>query len=139
MTTCIPLLYLPKGNYDLTTSNDLVTDGTAAFNTEKITHAAVDITFTSLNGGTAPTCTIFLERQGLDGNWYQVFSTGALNSGPQTISVDVSPALNGSVSGPLTSTVQHNVFTKTARLRWAFGGTTPPTSVTFSASIVGRD
>ena len=62
MSTCMPLLYLPSGSYDLTTSNALVADGTAAFNTEKVTSAAVDITFTGFTGGGAPTCTIFLER-----------------------------------------------------------------------------
>ncbi len=108
------------------------------FSTAYITYAALDMTLSSFTGGSVPTVTFFLERQGADSNWYQILSTGAMNSAPATVSVDLSPALNGSVSGPLSSTVQHNVFTQTARLRWTLGGTVAPTSVTFSASVIGR-
>jgi hypothetical protein len=52
--------------------------------------------------------------------------------------VDISPGLNGSFSGPIGSTIQHNVFSNTARFRWTLGGGVAPTAVTFSVSIVGR-
>lgn len=125
------LLALPSAAYTSTVPT------AATFATDWVTYAAVDITLASFTGGTAPAISFFFERQGADGVWYQIFTTGALTT-PQTISVDVSPALNGSVSGPLSSTVQHNVFSHSARLRWTFGGTAVPTAVTFSASVVGR-
>lgn len=105
--------------------------------TDGITYAALDMTLTSFTGGSAPTVNFFLERQGADGNWYQILATGALGTAT-TISVDISPALNGVVSGPPSSTVQHNVFTHNARLRWLLAGGSAPTSATFSASLVGR-
>lgn len=108
-----------------------------SFVTDGITYAAWDMTITSFTGGTSPTIQFWLERQGADGAWYQIGTTSAISS-PTTVSCDISPGLNGSISGPLSSTVQHNVFTHTARLRWAFGGSVNPTAVTFSASIVGR-
>lgn len=105
------------------------------FSTMYITYAALDMTLTSVAGGTAPTVNFFLERQGADSNWYQILSTSA-QSTAQTVSVDISPGLNGVVQGPLSSTVQHNVFTQAARLRWVFGG--GATAATFTASVIGR-
>lgn len=125
------LLTLPSAAYTATVP------AAATVDTTGITYLAWDITLTSFTGGTAPTITFILERQGTDGNWYQVSSTGALNSAPQTISVDISPGLAGTTAAPLTSTTQHAVLTQTARMRWTFGGTANPTAVTFSASLVG--
>lgn len=126
------LLALPSAAY---TSS---VPAAATFSTTWVKYATLDITLTSFTGGSSPTITFIHERQGADGVWYQILSTGALNSAPQTISVDISPSLNGSVTGPLSSTIQHNVYTHSARLRWTFGGVGSPTAVTFSASIVGR-
>jgi hypothetical protein len=126
------LCYLPSQAY----GTAIPAAGT--FSTAYITYAALDMTISSFTGGSVPTVNFYLERQGADSNWYQILSTGGLNSAPQSISVDISPGLNGAASGPLSSTVQHNVFTQTARLRWAFGGSVAPTSVTFSASVIGR-
>lgn len=111
--------------------------GSIPFSTDGITYAAWDMTITSFTGGTSPTIQFWLERQGADTVWYQIATTSALNSAT-VVSCDISPGLNGVMSGPLSSTVQHNVFSHTARLRWAFGGSAQPTAVTFSASIIGR-
>lgn len=127
----VTLLALPSAAYTSTVP------ASCTFATDAVAYAALDLTLTSFTGGTAPTITYFFERQGADGAWYQILSTGALSTA-QLISVDVSPGLNGSFSGPPSSTIQHNVFTHAARLRWTFGGTASPTAVTFSASIVGR-
>lgn len=108
------------------------------FDTTFITYAAMDITITSFTGGATPSVAFYLERQGADGAWYQVCYTSGLTTAPSTVSVDISPGLNGAFSGPTGSTIQHNVFTNTARFRWTFGGGTPPTAVTFSVSIIGR-
>ncbi len=105
--------------------------------TDGITYGALDMTVTSFTGGTTPTVTFFFERLAADGVWYQILTTGAINAAT-TISVDISPALTGSYSGPPSSTQQHAVFTKQARLRWTFGGSPAPTAVTFSASFIGR-
>jgi hypothetical protein len=119
-------------------ARDTGVDDGIVFDTSDTTYAAWDMTVTAITGGAStPSITFFLDRQGADGVWYQIATTSAITS-PGTVSIDISPALNGSVSGPLTSTVQHNVFTRKGRLRWTFGGGTPPTSVTFSASIIGR-
>lgn len=106
--------------------------------TDGITYGALDITLTAFTGGSAPTIQYYLERQGADGAWYQLLTTGALNSAPQTISIDISPGLSNQVQAPLTSTSQHAVFSHTARLRWVLAGSVAPTSVTFSASLIGR-
>lgn len=133
-----PLSSVSAGVTGLVLTGSQTGSGNAVFDTTGWTYAAWDMTLTSFTGGTTPTINFFLERQGADTNWYQIATTSALNSAPQTISVDISPGLNGSVSGPLTSTVQHNVFTNTARLRWVFGGGANATSIAFSASIIGR-
>lgn len=115
------------------TSSSPVTCSTAG-----ITYGALDITVTSINGGAStPSITFFLERQGADGVWYQLFTTGAV-TGALTISVDISPDLNAVYSAPPGSAQQHALFGASARLRWTFGGGTPPTNVTFSASLIGR-
>lgn len=133
-----PLISSSLGIVGLAITGSQTASGNQVFDTTNWTYAAWDMTLSSFTGGTNPTINFFLERQGADTNWYQIGTTGALNSAPQTISVDISPALNGSIAGPLTSTVQHNVFTQTARLRWVFGGGANATSIAFSASIIGR-
>lgn len=111
------------------------TDSPKTFATDGITYGALDINVASFQGGTSPSITFFLERQGADTLWYQILTTSAVSSA-LTISVDISPALNGSYSAPPGSAVQHAVFTHSARLRWTIAGA--PTSVTFSASFIGR-
>lgn len=123
------LITLPAAAYTATVPASCTVDTTG------INMAAWDITLTAFTGGTTPTIQFYLERQGTDGNWYQISTTGALNSAPQPISVDISPGLTGTTAAPLSSTTQHNVFTQTARMRWVLTGN--PTSVTFSASLVG--
>jgi hypothetical protein len=125
MTTGISELYVHPS------SAETAATGAPEFDTTLIQSVALDITVSALTGGTAPTITFFLERLGLDGKWYPIFSPTAV-SAPGTISADI-----GAFSLAV-ATATHAVFTKKARLRWAFGGTANPTSVTFSASIVGR-
>lgn len=125
------LITLPSAAYTSSVPASCTVD------TSGINYLAWDITLTSFTGGTAPTIQFLIERQGTDGVWYQVSSTGALNTAPQTISVDISRALAGTTAAPLTSTTQHAVLTQNTRMRWVFGGTANPTAVTFSASLVG--
>lgn len=124
------LITLPSAAYTATVPASATVDTTG------ITNLAWDITLTSFTGGTTPSIQFYLERQGADGAWYQVSTTGALTTA-QLISVDLSPSSSGTTSAPLSSTSQHNVVTQTMRMRWVFGGGANPTAVTFSASLVG--
>lgn len=124
------LIALPSAAYTATVPSSC----TVA--TNALTNLALDITLTSFTGGTTPTITFILERQGADGVWYQICTTGALNAA-QTVSVDLSPSSAGTTAAPLTSTSQHAVLTNSLRLRWTLGGGVAPTAVTFSASVVG--
>lgn len=99
---------------------------TGALDTSAVAQLAVDIAIASFTGGTAPSVTFLLERQGTDGAWYQVWSSGSRNTaGAASTSV-----------GPGCTTPE--VLTDAVRLRWTLGGTVAPTAVTFSASLVGR-
>ena len=105
------------------------------FSTAYITNIALDISVISFTGGTTPTIQFILERQGADGTYYNVLQSQTFSSAG-TNTVDIGPGFANSFSPP--NGEQHAVFTQQARLRWVFGGTAPPTSVTFSASAVGR-
>lgn len=109
-----------------------------SFDTSHITSAAFDLTVSAITGGTSPTVTFLVERLGADGAWYQILSTSGI-TGALVVSVDISPALTGSYSAPPGSAQQHAVFSQTGRVRWVFGGSVPPTSVSFSASFIGRN
>lgn len=98
--------------------------------TSNVDYAGLDITVSAITGGTAPTIQFFIDRLGADGIWYAVY-TGTALSAPGVVSVDLGLVVAG------TGTA-HAVFSKTARIRWLFGGTAVPTSVTFSGSLVGR-
>jgi hypothetical protein len=127
----LTLMTLPSAAY--TTS----VPASCTFSTTWVTYSTLDMTITSFTGGTAPAIAFFLERQGADGVWYPLCSTGNINT-TGLVSVDISPNLNGTFSGPIGSTYQHGVFTHSGRFRWTFGGSVAPSAVTFSASIVGR-
>lgn len=87
---------------------------------------AVDVTFTAFTGGTAPTVQFFIDRQGNDGNWYQIFAGGVLSAAGVT---------STSIGHGLQTT---HAPTGTCRLRWVLAGTVAATAVTFSASVTGR-
>jgi len=110
----------------------------AAFNTAGVTAVAVDATAYAQAGGTTPTLTLAIDRQGADGQWYQVWTSGAasLASFPATVTANIGPYSGTYAAG--TVNFQAAVFTNQARLRWLFGGAPAPTSVTFSASVIGR-
>lgn len=88
-----------------------------------LTTLAVDVNVSAV-AGTSPTLDFYLERQGADGEWYQVWHpTQVTAAGVVTTSV-----------GPGCTTGA--VVLSTMRLRWVIAGTTP--SFTWSASIVAR-
>lgn len=95
-----------------------------SFSTAALRELAVDITVTSFAGGTAPTITFFVERFGADGVWYRVWTSSAVNAaGVVSTSIGPGAATPASLSG-------------TCRFGWTTTGT--PTSVTFSASVIGK-
>lgn len=107
------------------------------FDTSEITYAALDITLTSFTGGTTPSATFTLARQGADGVFYTVW-TSTPQTGAITYSIDLSPSVTYQTTGNPNApdAAVHCVFTALARFTYAFAGS--PTSVRFSASLVGR-
>lgn len=116
-----------------------VTDATAsasiALDTRFVDSIALDLNVVAFVAGTAPTISYFIDRQGADGTWYQVWTSGAL-AATGIVSVDIGRHAMTYAAGSVTAA--HAIFTNNARFRWAFGGTANPTSVTWSASLVGR-
>lgn len=101
------------------------------FDTSNVDYAGLDLNVSAITGGaSSPSIQFILERLGGDGLWYAVY-TGAVLTATGPVSIDLGLVVAG------TGTA-HAVFSKSARLRWVFGGGTPPTSVTFSGSLVGR-
>lgn len=130
-STARTLLAIPSAAYT-------TTSGSLLFDTSTVSTLAMDITVTSFTGGTSPSITLNLDRQGADGVWYNMWpgnATGQVISSAGAFSVDVSPG-GGSWSPPNGS--QHAVLGAQARFRWAFTGTAAPTAVTYSVSIIGR-
>lgn len=111
----------------------------AEWDTTNVDSMAIDINVSAITGGAStPGIKFTLERLGADGLWYGPVTSGNVTA-TGNVSIDVSSALGVAiVAAPLTSASQHFVPTKRARLSWVFVGGTPPTSVTFSASVVGR-
>lgn len=99
-----------------------------SFATGTLSGLAVDITLTSFTGGTSPSVTFFIDRQGADTVWYRIWTSAALTTAGAT-SVQIGPWPSG--TGIVTA-----VLTGTARFGWTTAGA--PTAVTFSASVIGR-
>lgn len=99
-----------------------------SFSTVGVTALAVDLTVTAFTGGTSPSVTFFVDRLAADGLWYRMWtSTGITAAGSTSSNIGPGQAGTGNVAAVLTGT---------ARFGWSFIGT--PTSVTFSASVIGR-
>ena len=101
------------------------------FSTNQVTYMALDINVTAFTGGTGPTVVFAIDRFGADGVYYNVWSLSV--GSPTTFTFDLGP---GFPNSPGINGTQHAVFTAQGRFRWSFTGA--PTSVTFSASILGR-
>lgn len=130
-TSAVVLLVLPAVTGGYTSGSTVV------FDTSGVTYGALDVTLTSFSGGSSPTATFTLQRQGADGVWYTAWTSGAQN-GAVTYSIDLSPSVPyDTTAGPNSPAASvHNVFTAMGRFVYAFGGS--PTSVNFSASLIGR-
>lgn len=137
-TGCTLLLYLPSQAYTAPSAPYY------PFSTQYITNCTFDANVTAFTGGSSPTITFIFERLGADGVWYPVLPASGAGvvtvAAAVTVSMDIG-LITQSITGGGVSAVYgsaHNVFTPTSRVRWAFGGTAQPTSVTFSLSLYGR-
>lgn len=104
-----------------------------SFSTAGVASLAVDATVTVFTGGTAPTVTFFIDRLAADNVWYRAWASAAV-SAPGTASANIGPGQSG--TAPAATSNITAVLTGTARFGWSYTGT--PTSVTFSASVIGR-
>lgn len=102
--------------------------------TTPFTALAVDLSITAFTGGTSPTVKFFLNRLGADGLWYPMWAPAVGLSAAGTVSVNVGPGQSGTATA--TQIWIPSVLTTQAQFGWTFTGS--PTSVTFSASVVGR-
>lgn len=123
------LVSLPTGSY--------TAGGVQVFDATYLMHGALDITLTSFTGGSAPSATFSMDRQGADGVWYPVWTSGATNSAT-VWSIDFCPSITEQTTGNANAPTAaiHVVWTFQGRFRWAFAGN--PTSVQFSVSFIGR-
>lgn len=87
---------------------------------------SVDVNVTALTGGTSPSIVFSFQRLGADGIWYTIYTGTAITAaGAQSTTIGVGAVTNSGFGG-------------TVRLVWTFAGTIIATSITFSASIIGK-
>lgn len=89
----------------------------------RLTRVAIDVNVSAASG-VGQTLTFHLDRQGVDGLWYPIWTSPQV-SAVGTVSTSVGQGMTVAQS-----------LAATTRLRWTIGGTTP--SFTFSASVVGK-
>lgn len=121
--------------YSLASAAQAATNTGTQFNTAPFSAIALDINLTAFTGGTTPTVTYFVERQGLDGIWYRVWQSASQNAAAK-LSVTIGASTPTVAAGANVAQGVTAGLTSTARFGWSSTGT--PTSITFSASVVGR-
>lgn len=97
--------------------------GSGALSVGQYRELAYDATISAVSG-TTPSLTLILERQGADGNWYQVFASSAITA---------AGVVSASLGAGLSTAV---AFGQTVRVRWTITGTTP--SFTVTHSLIGK-
>ena len=86
---------------------------------------ALDINVTGKQG-TSPTLQFFIDRLGVDGIYYNIWTSTQYTTTPQTVSQSIGAGLTTSVS-----------FGGTIQFRWSIGGSSTP-GWTYSVSIQGK-
>lgn len=89
----------------------------------KCRRITVDINITAVSGS-SPVIQFFIDRKGVDGNYYNIWSSSSGINSTGVVSRTI---------GAFAETEQ--ALGSTVKLRWTIGGSTP--SFTFSASIIG--
>lgn len=115
---CVTVLNLASGGR-ATYSSGLLAVG-------DLSELAIDFNVTTITGGILPTVQFKVSRQGADGILYPIFSSTLLTVGG-LVTVTL-----GALSGA------GQAFGDNVQVDMVLGGTSPPTSVTFSASIKGK-
>ena len=85
---------------------------------------ALDINIT-VKSGTSPTIQFFIDRLGVDGVYYNVYTSSQYSATPQVVSQSIGAGL------ALASS-----FAGTIQFRWVLGGTSPVW--TYSVSLIGK-
>jgi hypothetical protein len=101
----------------------LVTTTSPNLDVSTLKELALDVSITAITG-TTPTYQLMIDRLGLDGVWYTIY-TGTSITAIAVISLSIGASL-----------VTNIAFAGTIRLREVVGGTTP--SITRSMSIIGK-
>jgi len=86
---------------------------------------ALDINITGKQG-TSPTIQFFIDRLGVDGVYYNVWSSSSISTTPTTISQSIGAGLTLASS-----------FGGTIEFRWVIGGSSTP-GFTCSISLIGK-
>lgn len=121
--------------YALASAAQAATNTGTSFATTGFGSISLDINLTAFTGGTTPTVTFFVERQGNDGIWYRVWQSASQNAAAK-LSVTIGASTPTVAAGANVAQGVSAGLTAVARFGWSSTGT--PDSVTFSASIVGR-
>jgi hypothetical protein len=86
---------------------------------------AVDINITSKQG-TSPTIQYFIDRLGVDGVYYNIWTSSQYTSTPQVVSQSIGAGLTLASS-----------FGGTIQFRWVIGGSSTPGFI-YSVSLIGK-
>jgi len=105
---------------------ETVAGGVLPIDTRFCTALGIDINVTAFAGGASPSITVFLDRLSPDGTFYPAWQPTAIAAISKT-SANISP------TSPTAA--QNAVLGPACQFRWVFTGATPPTSVTFSATV----
>lgn len=109
--------------------------GTQTVSTAAYSSLAVDLDVTAFAGGTTPSITFTLSRMGSDGIAYPFWNSGAISSTPTKMSASFGAGFTGGTGGQGAGGFP---VALTGSVQFAWTTTGAPTSVTFSASIVGH-
>ena len=108
--------------------------GSETVSTAAFSSLAIDINVTAFAGGTSPSVTFTLARVGSDGVQYPMWSSGAIST-VSKMSASIGAGFTGG-TGSQGAGGFPIALTGSAVFAWTFSGS--PTSVTFSASVVGH-
>lgn len=110
-----------------TQASQLITasSNSGALSVGNFAELAVDINITSKQG-TSPTIQFFIDRLGVDGVYYNIWSSSVISTTPTPISQSIGAGLS-----------QASSFGGTIQFRWLIGGSSTP-GFTYSVSIQAK-
>lgn len=123
MTTGVARLWAQRPGADAVDSDGV----TETFDVSMVQRLRLDVEVLAFDGGTDPTIMFSVDVLGADGQWYTAVN-GAAIAAPSVAGFSVGPGTGNPV-----------LLTGACRVRWTLDGTAPPDSVTFTASLIGRN